>query len=158
MTWSIDRINGNALGSLKLRQPFQFLHPAVNVNAFDFGGARQAKTFATKRRRDAAVNHRTPEVGINQIFGRRQITHQAADEGIARAGRINHLVQRIRRTDEKSARPGQNRAVRTFFDDDVFRSQLVDFFQRGKNIILFRQLMRLAVVEHKTVNARQQFQ
>ena len=48
--------------------------------------------------------------------------------------------------------------MRTLFDDDVFRAELVDFFQRGKNIVFLRELMRLAVVEHKAVHAREQLQ
>ena len=143
---------------LKPRQLFQFLHALFDVGAFDFGRASQAETFTAERRGDAAINHRAPDVDVNRAFGRRQKSHHAADERIARAGRVNNLVQWIRRADEKSLRPGQNRAVRAFLDDDVFWAELVDFFQRGEDVVFLRELMRLAVVQHEAVNARQEFQ
>ena len=31
-----------------------------------------------------------------------------------------------------------------FFDDDVFRAELVNFFQRGDEVVFLRQLMRFA--------------
>ena len=41
-------VRRDASHSLKLSQLFQFLHAPVNVGAFDFRGARQAKAFAAK--------------------------------------------------------------------------------------------------------------
>ena len=67
-------------------------------------------------------------------------------------------MQRIRRADENAAWPGQNRTVRTFFYDHILWPQLVDFFERSEHVVFLRQLMRLAVVEHKTVNALEQLQ
>ena len=75
----------------------------------------QAETFAAERRGDAAVNHRAPDVRVNRAFGRGQITHHAADERIARARRVNDLVQRIRRADEKSLRAGQESSRANLF-------------------------------------------
>jgi len=51
---------------LKPCQLFQFLHAAVNVSAFGFRGLSQAKAFTIERRRDAAVNHRAPEIIVNR--------------------------------------------------------------------------------------------
>src|ERR1035438_4874631 len=90
---------------LKLRQFFQFLYALFDVGALDLGRAVQAKTFATERRGDAAIDHRAADVRINRTPGRGEIAHHAADERIARASRVCHRVQRICRADEKSLRP-----------------------------------------------------
>src|ERR1035437_10217976 len=118
-----------AHGVSELRELFQFFHALLDVGTLGLGGGVQTKTFAAERGGDAAINHRAADVRINRTLGAGEITHHAADERIARAGRIHDLVQRIRGADEKSFRAGQNRAVRTFFDDDVFWPQRVDFFQ-----------------------------
>ncbi len=34
-----------------------------------------------------------------------------------------------------------------------FGAELVNLFQRGENIVFFGELMRFAVIEHKSVNA-----
>ena len=77
---------------LKLSQLLQFLYAAVNVGALDFGGARQAETFAAEGRRDTAVNHRPPDIVVNRAARRGEITHHAAHKGIAGAGRVHHLL------------------------------------------------------------------
>src|SRR5208283_3872377 len=119
---------------LKPRQLFQFFYAMVDVSALDLRGAGQAKALAAERRRDAAVNHRAPDVGINRAFRGGEITHHAPDERIARAGWVHDFGQRIGRANEKPLWPGQNRAVRTFFYDHILWTQLVDFFQRGKDV------------------------
>ena len=40
-----------------------------------------------------------------------------------------------------------------FFDDDVFGTELVNLFERGKYVVLFGQMMGFAVVEHKAIEA-----
>ena len=55
-------------------------------------------------------------------------------------------------------RPGQDRAVRAFLDDDVLRAELVNLLQRGEHVVLLGQLLRLAVVEHEAINALEQLQ
>ena len=66
--------------SLKLRQLFQFLHAPINVGAFDFRRPRQAEALAAERCRDAAVNHREPDVVVHRALRRGKKTHHAADE------------------------------------------------------------------------------
>src|SRR5882672_10888774 len=109
--------------TLKLRQLFQFLHALLDVGSFGLGRAVQAEAFAAERRGDAAIDHRAADVRIDRTPGRGEITHHAADERIARAGRVFHRGQRIRRADEEAFRAGENRAVRTFLDDHVFRAE-----------------------------------
>ena len=43
--------------------------------------------------------------------------------------------------------------MRTLFDDDVFRSHLVQLLQRGEDVVLLRELVGFAVVEDKAVDA-----
>src|SRR6266550_749869 len=90
--------------SLEFRQPFQLLHSAVNLSTRDSGGAQQAETFTAEGGHHAAVNHRATEIVFNRAPGCGEISHHAADERVARAGRVHDFVQRVGGTDEKAAR------------------------------------------------------
>jgi len=57
--------------------------------------------------------------------------------------RVLDGVQRIRGADENSLRAGGAPSRANLFDDDIFRAELVDLFQRRENIVLLRELMPL---------------
>src|SRR5213075_2788498 len=99
----------------------QFLDSLFDVAAADTRGAIDAETFATKAGHDAAVNHGAADVGVDAAAGRREEAHEPAHETVSCASGINHLAQRIGRTEEPAGGPGKNRPMRPFLDDDVFR-------------------------------------
>ena len=147
---------------LKLRQLFKFLHALFDVGAFDFGRARQAKSFAAERRGNAAVNHRAPDVRVNRAHGR-----------LAKNPIMPPTNRSLRaRSGQRPSCSGYAGQMKNPFGPDktepcepcsilmmtYFGTESVDFWQRGEDVVLLRELMRLAVVQHEAVNARQEFQ
>src|SRR4051794_17503254 len=121
--------------SLESGKPFEFLDASLNIRAFDAGGSGEAEAFTAERRDDGAVDHRAADVVVNGALGGCQATDHAANEGIASAGRVHDLVQRISGANEETFRTREDRAVGAFFNHDVFRSELVDFLHRGEDVV-----------------------
>src|SRR5215469_13092877 len=96
-----------ACGNLVRRQRFQTI---------------QAKVFAVKRPHNIAVNQRALEVDGSElavlVIGARQVANEASGKGIARAGWVAHILQRIRWRGKKAAiLAEQQRPIRPLLDD-----------------------------------------
>src|SRR4051794_15396194 len=86
---------GNVAVRLKPRQLSQFLEALLDGVTGDAGGEFQAEAFAAERSHHAAVDHRATQIVLNRTFRRREVTHHAPYERIARAGGIHHPMKRI---------------------------------------------------------------
>ncbi len=104
------------------------------------------------------MNHRAAQIGINAAARCREITHHASDERVAGASGVHHMLQRKSRRDKQRSIDRKNRAMLALFDDNVFRSELVDFARGFDEVVFLSELLRFRFIENEAIDTSQQFQ
>ena len=101
-----------------------------------------AEPYTTARRRFV----------VAQVARAREVAHEAAGEGVAGAGRIEHVLERIGRREEDRALLEQERAVLALLDDHHRRAALHDPARGLHEVACIRELARFAVVQRDEVD------
>ena len=101
---------------------------------------------------DAAVDDGAPEIGVGHPSHPRQGAHETPGEGVARAGGIDHALERDRGTREVLA-GSRERAVLPHLDHHRFGPQLEDGARRLVRERFAGQLARLLLVDEEDPHA-----
>src|SRR5690242_13161337 len=92
--------------ALKLGEALELFKSSVDLRARQCAEALYPKAFATKAAENRAINHRAMEdlavhSGVAQIESTLgEVTDKPTGEAVARAGRIEHLLEQIPGHDE----------------------------------------------------------
>src|SRR5439155_464767 len=85
----------------------------------------------------------------------REVAHEAAGERVARAGRVEHVLERVRRDIEGAARLDQERAVLPLLDDHPARPMRHDSLAGAVDVPVAGEITRLAVVDQQLIRVAQ---
>ena len=102
---------------------------------------------------DAAVDDGAPEIGVGHPSHPRQGAHETPGEGVARAGGIDHALERDRGTREVLAAAQEESAVLPHLDHHRFGPQLEDGARRLVRERFAGQLARLLLVDEEDPHA-----
>ena len=98
------------------------------------------------------VHHGPAHVVLRHRSGTCQIRHEAAGKGIAGAGGIKHVFQRVRRDVEGAAGLDQESTVLPLLDHHSLRTMSQNPAACPVDIPITTQLSRLAVIDHQDID------
>ena len=152
------RIIGNTSSSQKRQHLPVFRHAALDRRAIDLLQPVEAEIFDAEAGHDGAVGHGLLErLGLEvALFG--QVAHHAAGKAIAGPGGIDHLAGRKGGQDVGLMLAEEHRPVLALLDDHESRAELQHAAAGADQVLVARQQLGLAVVEHQPVDPLEHLQ
>ena len=109
-------------------------------------------------RHDRADDDGTAEVVVREVVGVGEVAEEAAREGVAGAGRVGDVLERVAGGDEDMAvLLDQERAVLALLDDDGLGTELEDALGGGQEVGGLAELTGFALVEEDDVDPLEDF-
>ena len=131
---------------------------AFDVVARDLQEAGDREPFDDERAHRRADDHGPTQVGIGEVVGAGEPTHEAAGEGVPCPGGIEDRLERIRRREEYLVAGEHERAMLALLDEHGLRALVHDPARRLHEVGTLGELARLAVVERDEVDMLEQFE
>ena len=89
----------------KLDESVEIGDALLDVRRRDLEQALNGEPFDGERAHRRAIDHGAAQVRFGDVAAAREISHESAGERIARARRIEHRLERIRRREENASTP-----------------------------------------------------
>ena len=136
----------------------ELANPRVDVRGAYLEQPLDRELLDGKRAHCRAVDDGSAQAALREIVVSREIAHEAAGERVTGPRGIEDVLERIRRREEDFTFTEHERAVLALLHDDELRPAAHDPPRCLDEIVLLRELARLALVEGDEIDARQQLE
>ncbi len=137
---------------IELHQVDELLYAFVDLSLGEADHALESEFLDAERSHGGAEDDGAFHVVEGDIARLRDVTDEAAGEGVARAGRIEHIFERKGGSEEHLLLVEEECTVFAFLDDQVTRTHLEDLLRGLHERVFFGEQPGFAVVDGEDID------
>src|ERR1700682_4699673 len=142
----------SAVDVVEVRERAEVLITLLNVREDDLPQAIERELLDRERREDAPEDSAAAKLPVRDVLARGEIAEEPAGERIAGAGRIEDVLQRIRRSGEDGVGRDHHDPVLSSLDDERLRPERKDLSAALHEVRLFRELPYFGLVDDHEID------